>query len=260
MLDVVAEPKEEEVADLDFAEASISFHAGGSGVNLALAATEAGFTTPSLVCSLGKDHFANSAIRAELDAAGVDLIANMVADQPTGVATIGYVSEVSRIMFAAPGANAAPLNQDTITDISRLRPDVVIVSGYMLSRPSTRDSVLEIMEKAARNGATVVLDLVPHSIHGKITSAQFIQLLAVVDFLAGDRNTFKAFGESADSLLQHVDGVFEYEVNGRYQAFNRAGQRVEGEFPRPERRAMLRGMTDRLLISLLRDIFLAAPS
>lgn len=258
MLDVIAEPAGE-VRELDHIEAAVSFVAGGSGVNLALAAIDAGFTPVSLVCSLGPEVYANRIIRDELRTAGVELIVNSVLDQPTGVAVVGYLADGSRIMFGSPGANGAPLANQTILAVCGIMPDVVVVSGYMLFRPSTRESVLAIMRQASRRGVVVVLDLVPHSIHRQISPFEFRNLLSLVNFVAAERNTLIAFGETIDDLLTEVEGALEYQVGVRFRAVNRNGLCVDGEFSHPSHPRDLRGMTDRLLMSVLREHFLTLP-
>ena len=254
MLNVVAELATE-AADLDYAEASISFHAGGSGLNLALAAAAAGFTPVSLICSLGADRFANSIIRAELKDAGIGLIVNPVEEQQTGVAVIAYIGGGERIMLAASGANGTPLTADTIDALPESGFDAVVISGYMLFRPSSRHSVVTVMRQAKQNGMAVVVDLVPHSIHSAMESTEFQELLDLIDFVAAEKNTLAALGATIDQLLADVEGILEYEVGVNYRAVNRAGLQAEGKFPHPLRSSALRGMTDRLLMSVLREHF-----
>jgi sugar/nucleoside kinase (ribokinase family) len=251
MLDVVAVP-ETSVADLDYAEASISFQAGGSGVNLALAASDAGFDPVSLVCSLGADEFANGRIEALLRASNVHMVVNQVADQPTGVSIVAYLGNDSRIMLAAPGVNSAEFANRTVDAACGAISDVLVVSGYMLFRRSTRHAVLEIMRHASDRGAMVAVDFVPHSIHREIPMAELRQMLAIVDFVAAEHNTFASLNQFAD-VLSFASGFLEYEVGAGYRVESRAGVLATGTLRRPASRLELRGMTDRLLIAILRD-------
>jgi sugar/nucleoside kinase (ribokinase family) len=251
MLDVVAVPNTA-VADLDYAEASISFQPGGSGVNLALAAASAGYNPVLLVCSLGADQLANGRIEELLRAAGVRLIANHVVGQPTGVSVVAYLGSGSRMMLAAPGVNSAPFDNGTVAVANSSVSNILVVSGYMLYRRSTRPAVLEIMGHASDRGAMVVVDLVPHSFHRDIPIAEVREILDIVDFVAAERNTFASLNRFVD-VLSFAKGFLEYEVGAGYRVESRAGAVTTGPLHRPASRLDLRGMTDRLLIAVLHD-------
>lgn len=256
MLDVVAEP-ESEYAGLEYVEVSMAFHAGGSGVNLALAARSMGFSPVWLICSLGASRdIANESIKADLEAAGISLIINSAVDSLTGITIIGYLHADSRLLLTAPGANRAPLSESVIAAACSVLPDVLVVSGYMLFRPSTREGALRIMQEAGKQGTVVVLDLVPHSLHKMITLAELYAFLDLTDVAAGAFSTFAAFGIDEEALLPHVEGVVAYRPDGAYRFVTRAGSKVDGEFRDHLQAALPRGMSERLIIRVLREYFL----
>jgi sugar/nucleoside kinase (ribokinase family) len=253
MLDIVTEP-ETESADLEYMEVSISFQVGGSGVHLASAAADMGFAPVSLVCSLGADEaMANRTIKAALRAKGISLVANFVEDCRTGITIIGYSPTGSRILMTEPGANRNPLTDSVIAAACAALTDVVVVSGYMLFRSTTRNGTSEIMRQASRQGSLVVLDLVPHSLHQKMSLAELRSSLDFVDFVAGAFSTFTAFGISIETLLSEVEGVLAYWPDGTYRFANRTESDVIGEFQDPIAPTTPRGMSERLLIWVLRN-------
>lgn len=253
MLDIVAVPRAD-ISDMDYAEASISFQAGGSGVNLALAASSAGFRPVSLVCSLGSDDFPNSRIGQVLRAAEVSPIINQVVSQPTGVSIVAYLNKDSRMMLAEPGVNSAEFASSVIDAACTLLPDILVVSGYMLYRPSTRNAVLRIMSHASDSGTMVALDVVPHSMHREFPIHKLRELLGSVNFVAAQKETLAVLDKEI-GVLSFAKGFLEYEVGTGYRVVTRRGTLATGELQRPSKRLELRGMTDRLLISVLRDYF-----
>jgi len=274
MLDVVAVSEtvaEISVAALDYADAAIGMRAGGTGVNLALEAARTGCTPVHLVCSLGHDTADRSAdlaartVLGELERAGIAVTVNPAAGRPTGTAVIGYVADGSRIMFGASGANEEPWTDGTAARARGALGSVraLLVSGWMLFRPSTRDDVRRLVRDAARLGVPVVLDVVPHAVHKAVSPEEFARLTADVDYVSGSMHTLAGLlprrpahdhpKPVVEALLESFAGALTYDDTGAFHLADRSGLSRSGDIPRPDRTASLRGATDRFLVSALGD-------
>jgi sugar/nucleoside kinase (ribokinase family) len=252
MVDVVAQ-RECDASSLEYVEVRTALKVGGSALNLARAARHAGFRAISVICSLSKeDEIATRSVRSELADAGIALIENSVSGQPAGITIVGYLGSAERIMLASPGANEVALGPEVISAAIGSAPDIIVVSGYMLFRQSTRESVQEIMRGGSSAGSLVVLDAVPHSIHATMKPAEFTGLLADVDFLAGASGTFAGFGLTVETLLSLVDAVLAFERDGSYLLAGPECARVRDRFCGPEEFAGA-GVSEALIMTVLRD-------
>jgi sugar/nucleoside kinase (ribokinase family) len=279
MLDAVAVPERPvafEASELDYVDAGIALHPGGTGVNLALAARDHGYAPVRLLCSMGAGtaapglDAAGALLLSALAPAGIATIVNTVPGAPTGVVTVGYVGDGDRVMFGSPGANRAPLTPEAqAAALSALDGcGVLLVSGWMLFRAATRAAVGRIMAHAAGRGIPVVLDVVPHALHRTVSGAEFAAATeGIVDHVAGNAMTFaRLFGTdpgaaAPEPVAGHLLGSFAGALvhgQGRYVAAHRARGTVGGPFPGPAD-GSLRGMSDRLLVARMRDHFLAGP-
>ncbi|MFF2406345.1 carbohydrate kinase family protein [Streptomyces sp. NPDC058092] len=280
MLDAVAvsdAPVPFEPAELDYVGATIDLHPGGTGVNLALSAVACGYSPVRLLCSLGAGTGAGGVDAAGallLDAlapSGVGTLVNVAPGAGTGIVSVGYIGDGKRVMFGSPGANRAPLSPDAVAAaLSALdTTGVLVVSGWMLFRPTTRAAVGRIMSEAAGRGIPVVLDVVPHALHRTVSAAEFDKATkGVVDHVAGNALTFaRLFAidvacAAPERVAGHLLGSFAGALvhgGGRYVAAHRTRGARGGPFPGPADQGRLRGMSDRLLVSEVRDHFLTGP-
>ncbi|MGW6522206.1 carbohydrate kinase family protein [Streptomyces sp. NPDC054962] len=255
-VDVLVTP-DEDLRAVGYTEGSVLLTPGGSGFNLARAGRENGFSPVSLVCGLGDPgSFPARFLAEELRSLGIELISEKNTAEETGAVFVGYLPDGSRAMVAAPNANRNALTEHTVAAANTVRAPFVLVSGYMLFRASTREGTLEIMHRAAARGARVALDIVPHSVNRWLRLAELRSLLGPVDFLAGEHKTFAAFGAPPELLLDDVRGVLMHTLGDRYHVHTRSGI-AEGDFPRPSDATERRGLTDRLLVSTLREHFIS---
>lgn len=255
-VDVLVTP-DEDLCEGGYTEGSVLLTPGGSGYNLARAGRDNGFAPVSLVCGLGdRRSFPARFLAEELRSLGIELISDKTTVEPTGAVLVGYLPDGSRTMVAAPNANRSALSEHVVAMAGTVRAPFVLVSGYMLFRASTREGTLEIMRQAAARGARVALDIVPHSVNRWLRLEELRSLLEPVDFLAGEHKTFAAFGAPPELLLDTVRGVLMHTLGDRYHVHTRSGI-VEGGFPRPSDATERRGLTDRLLVSTLREHFIA---
>ncbi|MFC7217475.1 carbohydrate kinase family protein [Streptomyces polyrhachis] len=280
MLDVVAVPDGPvpfEPAELDYVEADIELRAGGTGVNLALAAVARGYAPVHLLCSLGAGTGpggvdpAGAFLLDALAPSGVHPLVNAASGPGTGTVSVGYVGDGERVMFGSPGANRAPLCERAVAAaLSALDScGVLVVSGWMLFRPSTRGAVGLIMSEAAGRGIPVVLDVVPHRLHRTIRATEFHEATGgAVDYVAGNALTFArlfavdAAGAAPEPMAGRLLGFFTGALvhgDGRYAVAHRTRGARGGPFPRPADRGGLRGASDRLLVSVVGDHFLDGP-
>lgn len=280
MLDVVGVPDAPVPfvpVELDYVDATIDLHPGGTGVNLALCAVACGYTPVRLLCSLGAGagaggvDLAGAFLLDALAPSGVGALTSVTPSAGTGTVFVGYVGDGERIMFGSPGANCAPLSSDAVAAaLSALdTTGVLMVSGWMLFRPTTHAAVAQIMSEAAGRGIPVVLDVVPHALHRTVSAAEFDEATkGIVDHISGNAMTFARLLEIdlaraspervAEHLLHSFTGALVYG-SGRYVAEHRTGGSHCGPFPGPSDQGQLRGISDRLLISEVRDHLLAGP-
>jgi sugar/nucleoside kinase (ribokinase family) len=269
MLDIVAIPETPARLDkvtVDYLDAAVNFHPGGTGLNLALAATNAGFAPVHLVCSLGGPTWVRTLILNRLRAAGAEAIVNTTADARMGIAIIGYLNGQDRVMLGDAGANRLVLSSATVRRACAVlrRSGVLIVSGYTLFRESTAPGVRQIMAAARACGAAVVLDLVPHTVYRTLPPGRFEALLPNVDYLSADINTLLGLAGAprwpgigigrarriVTALLRQVRGLVVYLEDRTYWVVTRLGSH-DGALDQPADPRELRGQTDRVLITVL---------
>jgi ribokinase len=127
--------------------------AGGKGANQAVAAARAGGKVAMLGC-VGNDGF-GTALRAGLDAEGIDTSALMTVDGPSGVALIAIDKAGENLIAVAPGANAAV--DQSVIETGHIGSQHIILA--QLETPI--DSIIHAAKLARAVGATFILDPAP---------------------------------------------------------------------------------------------------
>jgi ribokinase len=159
---------------------SYAEHAGGKGLNQAVAAARAGASV-SFVGAIGGDA-AGQALRAVMAADGVDTTFLRLVDAPSGRAVIVVDGEAENSIIVVPGANA------TVT-VDALPPARVVL--VQLEVPLA--TVAATLRMARTNGATTVLNPAP-------AAALPRELLADVDVLIANGTETELLG-GPDALL-----------------------------------------------------------
>ncbi|MDJ0768725.1 MAG: ribokinase [Ilumatobacter sp.] len=124
-------------------------HAGGKGLNQAVAAARSGART-AFVGALGRDA-AGAELRSVLDDAGIDLDAVADVDAPTGRALITVNEQGENSIVVVPGANAH------VSADAALPPSAVVLVQLEVPVHTVRAALGE----ARRRGATTVLNPAP---------------------------------------------------------------------------------------------------
>lgn len=279
MLDVIASPdppRKLTPEEMDYTDATVKFSVGGTGYCIARAASAEGFSPVRLLHSIGdgtgSDRWVNETLTIGLNLAGISSVANVVPGGLTGVAVIGYFGASQRMMFGSPGVNTAAFSERVVsTALGYLSStQVLFVSGYMLSRPTTAPAVQRLMAEAKRRGAVVALDLVPHSIHRVLPDQEFLALLKSTDLLAGSWSTLAAFGSRGtpeldatdratltDKLLSHVSALLVHVPNQCSELRSAEGIGTTFSWP-ADATSTVRGHTDRVLVRAARTYLSSA--
>lgn len=169
-------------------------------------------------------------------------------------------------MFGAPGANVSPLDgrvvEKAVDFLSHSR--VLIVSGYMLFRPTTFQGVVRIMQAASDRGVLVALDLLPHGIHKTFPLKKMSEAMRLVDVLAGSWTTLTALNNvkvasseeynfsSLAGLLDEFKAVLAHVPGYRSEFRSVGGFDFEVNWPASSEEK-LRGHTDRVLVQSLSE-------
>lgn len=290
MLDILVEPAVEpaeverlDLTDLDHAPARIGLQVGGTGVNIAVAAARSGFQPVRLVWGGGTSRrgdllaeAAGSAASEELRTAGVEVVTGKAGERAPGMAVIVHSGAVRRAMFADAGPNSIPMTPEAVDEAIQALAGCgsIIISGYALFRGSSAEGARRLIAAARSAGMNVVLDLVPHSAYRSVSPEVFEAALAEVDYLSSEFSTLLAFhrkrigrtGRTEDGdadppavierLLRHVSGLLVVWRASRYVVVDRDGFLDEGSIEQPEAPATHTGLSDRLLVTTLRDHFL----
>ncbi len=124
-------------------------HAGGKGLNQAVAAARAGGAQVAMVGALGDDN-AGSTLRAVLDGDGIDATAVATVDVSSGRALIAVADSGENTIVVVPGANAHVTTAD--------QPDSAVV---LVQLEVPLDTVRDALQKGRDRGATTVLNPAP---------------------------------------------------------------------------------------------------
>jgi ribokinase len=129
--------------------ARVSVTGGGSAANVAAWAAALGEPV-TLVCRVGDDERGRTSIDA-LGSVGVQVLAEVDPDRPTGTCIVLVEPGGERTMLPDAGANDAPLPRVPLGDHLHL-------TGYSLLRDGPRESALAAIERARGAGMTVSVD------------------------------------------------------------------------------------------------------
>lgn len=162
-------------------------HAGGKGLNQAIAACRAGART-AFVGAVGRDD-AGRRLAAALDAAGVDTSHLATSEQPTGRALIAVDAHGENAIVVVPGANADVVGEPL--------PHARVVLAQ-LEIPLT--TVVAALRTARQAGATTILNPAP-------AAPLDPDLLALVDVLVPNEHELAALGTTDDLLAAGVGAV-----------------------------------------------------
>jgi sugar/nucleoside kinase (ribokinase family) len=176
----------------------------GTGVIAALAGRETGIPEVGLWASVGVEDGSRPdagaiAVRSLLRSAGIRDLLRQEYSRPTGTVVCLLFDGDQRLLLANPGANsvvcAAGLPAE-VRDFAR-GSDLVYVSGYALQVPNRAAQVLQLLDLAVLNRATVALDLVPHRIDEVFPDLR--RVLDRADVLIGELPTLtRVCGGSCD--------------------------------------------------------------
>jgi ribokinase len=129
---------------------------GGKGANQASAAARLGMSTAFVGC-VGDDDL-GAAVRADLEARGIDSSRLVTASTPTGVALITVATDGENAIAVAPGANRELTSEYVTKAVTALAVagDVVLVSLEI-----TLEAATAALIAARRQGARTVLNPAP---------------------------------------------------------------------------------------------------
>jgi sugar/nucleoside kinase (ribokinase family) len=255
---------------------------GGSGLNFARFALEAGFQ-PLLLGCIGQD-VAGGYLRDWLNQKGISAELQVSANHSTGRAFIARdANDIRFLVNNAPNANA---DLDTLLvdrEEARIRAAALLyVSGYCIQqRQSPRfTAALRAMEIAGGGAGktAVVFDVVPHRIYETYSFAEFLRITSTVDVLISEVATMRRFlglgdrsevidatlaRETLNQLSRYYRGcILRYGPSGcdmellwRRDANDEPVTRETGHAQAADKR----GYGDLLAIKTLRDFFGLLP-
>jgi len=105
---------------------SFQIHPGGKGANQAVAVARLGYPV-RMIGRLGTDSFGDR-LRAQMQAAGVDLSGVATCEETSGVAVILVSSRGENCIVVAPGANAKVTPHDIEANLSAIREAGVVLA------------------------------------------------------------------------------------------------------------------------------------
>lgn len=166
---------------------------GGKGFNQAVAAARAGART-AFVTALGEDLAASHAL-ALAQAEGIELLAEMHPDQPSGSAGIFVDAAGRNVIVVAPGANAAL----SATHIARQRAAIEDATVLLAQLEVAGDAIADALRLANLAGAITVLNPAPAN------APTTASLLAQADILTPNETEFAALLARHASLAVDPD-------------------------------------------------------
>jgi sugar/nucleoside kinase (ribokinase family) len=265
-------PVELGIEALEHVRADIEFRLGGTGVHLANAAISQGLRPVYLLCSVDLSQISayfDGNVFQQLSATGITIIGEDGLGGKPGMTIVIYLPKYRRILLADPGAADQPLASTVLSTAKEVLGScgLLVVSGYSLFRDGSRQDTVELMNTAKESGVAVVLDLVPHSISKSLPVDELIAYLKPVDLLSAKAGTLLGFAqrlapsrpgeprlsEAVELFLDHLDEVVVFQDDLSCQTFSRFGMSLTR--PASPENAVLTGLTDRVLMSLIREIY-----
>lgn len=161
-------------------------HPGGKGLNQAIASARAGART-AFVGAVGDDD-AGRRLRAELQAAGVDVSATMSVDAPTGRALIAVDAAGENSIVVVPGANG-------LLTVSALPPSRVVL--VQLEIPLA--AVVAALDLARRSSSITILNPAP-------APPGDLDIALAADYVVPNESEAASLG-GVDALLAAGSGV-----------------------------------------------------
>ncbi|PXY32988.1 ribokinase [Prauserella sp. PE36] len=200
-LDVVARHEGPVVHGGD-TRAQVRLTGGGAGANTALWLRAAG-TEPTLVGRIGDD-LGGRAVRAGLEAAGVECAFAVDPDAPTCCVVVLVDAEGQRSMLPDRGANAR-LSPADIDAAALAGARHLHLSGYVLLDPSSRPAGLAALAAAREAGLTTSVD--PQSAALLTDPEKFLADVRGVDVLLPNAAELRALTgqEGAESAARLLD-------------------------------------------------------
>ncbi|MFD6825626.1 carbohydrate kinase family protein [Streptomyces sp. NPDC060085] len=174
-------PRFDEISSSRLLSAPLKVHVGGTAANFAIAA-RAHFQSVRLIGAVGIDEQGSWAEKV-LNSQGIETRLYRCPVAPTGTVVAlrdGGSPHGNRLMIVSPDSANTALTAEYITSNSDVltAAEFMVADGYALLSEPRRSAVLEAMQRAARCGARVVLDLVPHHLDALIDSAELRVWLA----------------------------------------------------------------------------------
>jgi len=174
---------------------------GGKGANQAIAAARAGAAT-AMIAAVGDDSY-GEALRATLDAAGVDTTAVRTVAAPTGTAFISVADSGENTIIVIPGANAhltdiTPAGSGGLAGLGAGdgRAGGVVMGQLEIPQETVRDAF--VAARAA--GGMTVLNAAP-------AAEPIAGLLEAVDLLVVNEHEAAALAGTLEGLLELVPRV-----------------------------------------------------
>ncbi|MFT3854660.1 MAG: ribokinase [Ilumatobacteraceae bacterium] len=170
---------------------SFAEHAGGKGLNQAVAATRAGARV-AFVGAVGRDA-AGDALLGVMDDEGIDIGGVDRVAAPTGRALIGVNADGENSIIVVPGANA-------LVDATRVRDRLPIARVVLVQLEVPTDVVAATLVAARANDSTTVLNPAP-------AAALPADLLANCDLVIPNEHEAELLGGTSGLLAAGAAGV-----------------------------------------------------
>jgi sugar/nucleoside kinase (ribokinase family) len=192
----------------------ITSNVGGNGIFFAEAATEAGFSNVTLLCSFGNDEGGNI-IRNYLEQKHINIV-NAPSKTASGKAVILYQPEDKRILIADRGSNKDYLSILENRECLIQPAELLYISGYALLEEAQATRIKELVEAYRSHGVFAVLDVVPHDIFHSLSWCDYLELCGDMDGIAIEASSVAGFMQrnlndiSTDELADFLLEAFSF--------------------------------------------------
>lgn len=254
--------------------APIAVWPGGTGVQLALAAADAGIPSVNLLGRVGsapgRGGSIDLAARFVLDAVmarGIRPVLASPASAPTGRVMITYLRDDTRIMVVDAGANRILTATDLTPTMLEVAAscDCTVVSGYTMFNLEQTAAAQALCKAAADARRLVAVDVVPHAISRQLAPSIFYAMTTSAHLVISEVGTMTrllwdqsfdgtedAIRRISEELLVSFPSVLLRPDNHRQILFDRGGVVEDGatgysRVPGPARRGHLDGEAIRVI-------------